>query len=146
MAFLLAGLIVPANIARLREAQPLHGGYSLVPSERLSFAQDEPLPPTVEETARELSRHGRVVYVEAEFFGGTGAQAAVGWEGGVVAYGPIRTQSPGEGYDGFDEVVEGDDWAVNRALGWLGVRPRGGSDAFAAIGLDRRRSWLLGAD
>jgi hypothetical protein len=146
MAFLLAGLVIPAHVGHPPAALPLRHGYALLRSERLSIVNDEALPPMLSETARKLSRRGRVVYAEAEFFGGTGAQAAVGWERGAVVYGPIRTQSRGEGFDGFDEVAELDDWAINRALRWLGVEPEAGLDAFATLGLGGRRSWLDEAD
>ena len=93
------------------------------------------LPADVSAAAAHASRHARVVYVEAEFFGGTGAQASLGWQDGRVALGPLRTQTPGEDFEGFEEVEARGDWAINRALVWLGVRGGKGTDAFEAVGL-----------
>ncbi len=82
------------------------------------------------------SAAGRIVYLEAEFFGGTGSQAAVGWEAGRIAFGPRLTQTPGEGRDGYEDVPDGADLAIDEALRWLGVSAEGGQDEFDALGLE----------
>lgn len=40
----------------------------------------------------ELSRRGPVAYVETDYFGGTGEQAAMVWENGEVISGPSRSR------------------------------------------------------
>jgi hypothetical protein len=79
--------------------------------------------------ARQLSRSAPVAYVETNYFGGAGSQAATVFSGGPrvlrrprAAYGPI-----------------------NEALRALGVPREGGYDPFDTLGLGRYRetgSWL----
>jgi hypothetical protein len=79
----------------------------------------------------ELSRGGRVAYVEAEFHGGDGEQRWMGWENGAAAH------EPEEGYG-----------AINAGLRWLGVERSDNADAFDTLGLGRHRSvddWLAEA-
>lgn len=89
---------------------------------------DYPAPEVVWLAAR-LSAGGRVVYVEAEFFGGVGEQYSVGWEGGAVAWGPLAAPD-----------------AINQALRWLGVTVEPDApDEFDTLGLGRHRfteRWL----
>lgn len=142
MSFLLAGLVVPRSIAPTPAVMHLRQDFVLLAREDVTLVAGHPLPADLDRSARDLSATGRVVYVEAEFFGGTGAQASIGWEHGGVALGPIRTQTPGEDYAGFEEASRPEDWAVTRALVWLGVDVTGHRDAFEALGLGTRRSWL----
>jgi hypothetical protein len=72
-----------------------------------------------EHMARALASAVRVVYIEAEFFGGKGNQAAVGWQGGVLSFGPRRTQMPMEDREGYTVVTDQDEMAINAG----GVRP-----------------------
>jgi len=77
-----------------------------------------------------ISTHGRVAYLEAEFFGGTGDQASAVWDRGELVLGPTVAPS-----------------AINHALGSIGVSP-GSSDEFDALELGRFRStddWLRAA-
>lgn len=86
------------------------------------------LPAALCRLCAELAVHGPVAYVEAESFGGQGAQAHVL----VPCAGPAGV------------VVVADD-AVNAALRWLGVTAADGRDEFATVGLDRNRdteAWL----
>ena len=80
---------------------------------------------------REVSTAGRVAYVETEYFGGGGAQAAAVWEAGQSIYGPkLGAVGP-----------------VNEALRLLGVVRTQTDDEFAVAGLHRHRSnddWLAG--
>jgi len=68
------------------------------------------------------SREGRIAYVEAEYFGGTGTQASMLWESGQAVGAPTVG-----------------DHAINAALHALGVVAEG-SDEFDALGLGRFRN------
>jgi len=68
------------------------------------------------------ARAKKIAYVEAEFFGGAGAQAAVVWEEGRLILGPIVAED-----------------AINQALRLLGVLKREHHDEFDALGLDLHR-------
>lgn len=73
--------------------------------------------------AAEWSRRGPVAYVETEYFGGIGDQAALVWEGGEVVYGPERAEMG----------------PINEALSRLGAERGGHLDLFEAVGLRRHR-------
>src|SRR5690348_7710118 len=61
-------------------------------SASLSVAPDYyDLLPEVVELGQELPESGPVGYMNLEFHGGTGFHEAVGWEGGLVAWGPDFT-------------------------------------------------------
>jgi hypothetical protein len=77
----------------------------------------------VESVALRLSALGPVAYVETDYHGGTGAQAAVAWHRGVVVL-PPRMSEMGP---------------INDALVTLGVARHGYFDEFEAVGLDLRR-------
>ncbi len=75
-----------------------------------------------------LSANGKVAYVEAEFFGGEGAQAC-------VLFSESKSLSP--------PLVDRD--AINHALRWLGVQRDPSNDEFTVAGLGRHRNtadWL----
>jgi hypothetical protein len=90
-----------------------------------------------EQTARAVGSAVRVVYIEAEFFGGTGNQAAIGWEGGVLSFGPLRTQMPMGDREGYTVVADQDEMAINVALRWLGVTRSELRDEFDTVGIGR---------
>ena len=141
MSFALAGIIAPAaGAARLRDAIPLRGGYVIQIRSRACLLNGRPLDEEVREAAVAASAAGAVVYLESEHFGGTGAEAALGWRDGELILGPVREQSPGEGFEGFDEVERPD--AVNNALRWLGVARGAHGSEFEALGLGDRRRWV----
>lgn len=82
------------------------------------------------------SQRGPVAYVEAEFAGGVGHQAAAVWLGGQRSWGPR-----------FDSVFEGprERWPINAALVEVGVEPGPWVDLFAELGLHVERNtagWL----
>jgi hypothetical protein len=82
----------------------------------------------VELLAIQLSARSRVAYVEAEYFGGAGGQAAAVFEGGQLILGPLfekdaTSKSP-----------------ISRALHTLGVHASAGLDEFDTVGLGRHRS------
>ncbi|MGN9813246.1 hypothetical protein ACTMSW_28310 [Micromonospora sp. BQ11] len=94
------------------------------------------LSPALTEVLVRWSRRGPVAYVEAEFSGGAGHQAAAVWLGGTLSWGPR-----------FDAAFDGprDDWPINAALVELGVEPGRWIDPFAEVGLHVERStegWL----
>lgn len=80
---------------------------------------------------RELSRRGRVAYVEAEYHGGDGEQRSIVWNDGEV----------------WREAEESS-FAINSALVSLGVARAEGADPFDTLGLGRHRSvddWIAAA-
>src|SRR5262245_35252043 len=80
------------------------------------------LPEAIAFMGKNLSSGGCVAYVEAEFFGGDGTQAAMIWENGNSRGEPFVEQH-----------------AINAALRALGVSVGGAFDEFDAIGLGRHR-------
>jgi hypothetical protein len=71
----------------------------------------------------EMSRGGPVAYVETDYFGGSGDQAAMVWEDGEVLSEPRKTRLG----------------AINDALLRLGVEKGDADDRFDALGLGRHR-------
>ena len=98
---------------------------------QLAGFSDPEMPPALAAACAGASSLGALAYVEAEFFGGDGAQAAVVWERGSVAL----------------EVVDDEnnpppilDAAINRALRRLAVQRRScQQDEFDLLGLGRVR-------
>jgi hypothetical protein len=72
---------------------------------------------------RETCSNGDMAYVEAQFFGGAGTQAGVGWRDGQIAHGPVMARD-----------------AINQALRFLGVTANDGKDEFDTVGLGKHRS------
>jgi hypothetical protein len=79
--------------------------------------------------AAELSATGTVVFVETDYIGGPGRQAAAVWADGRLTFGPVLTG---------DESIIGTG-AIDQALGWLGVTGDEQRDAFDELGLGRFR-------
>ena len=78
--------------------------------------------PKIEALLVTASVRGKAAYIEAEYFGGKGIQAAVLAERSVILGGPIRSPH-----------------AINEALSFLGVSRAGATDEFEAVGLGDRR-------
>ena len=93
------------------------------------------------ELAEAASMWGSVAYVHAEFQGG-GFQAAVGWVGGQIAFGPRFTAtSQSEAEEDYYEVIPPPvRMAIDEALAFLGVIADDGMDEFDTVGLGRHRS------
>ncbi|WP_067275217.1 hypothetical protein [Mitsuaria sp. 7] len=73
----------------------------------------------------ELSRGGRVMYFETDYFGGAGTQGTVLFDGGRLAYGPRSSERIGP---------------INEALALLGVTVQAPArDAFDTLGLGSKR-------
>jgi hypothetical protein len=83
-----------------------------------------------------------IAYVETEYFGGDGEQAAAVWEAGQITFGPLRTRTP----EDTSPLLDG---AINQALRMLGVVRVEAIDEFAALGLGRYRNnedWIAAID
>ena len=83
---------------------------------------------------RRESTEGPIVYVEADFFGGSGMQGAVCFDDGTV-----RWSSPPQ------MLGRGGPTPISAALRMLGVNAPGHRDEFDAVGLGRHREtpdWL----
>jgi hypothetical protein len=80
------------------------------------------LSPELEEWALRISKAGLVAYIEAEFFGGSGNQSALCWNGVSRMLGPVHEQK-----------------AINRVLKLLGVNKGNSHDEFDAVGLGKHR-------
>ena len=86
------------------------------------------LPEKIQNICTRLSVDGRLAYVEAEFFGGLGTQAAVVWTNGIISGVPMLGPN-----------------AIDQALRSIGVIATKGVDEFDTLGLGRHRDiegWL----
>jgi hypothetical protein len=83
---------------------------------------DAVLPETLARTGRSLSYQSKLIYVEAEFFGGESGQAAALFDQGKAVGAAITAPD-----------------AINAALRWLGVQPGLDGDEFDAAGLGAKR-------
>lgn len=90
-------------------------GHDLVPG-------FEKLSTPLAELLRDVSEETSVSYVEAEFWGGVGAQSAVIWEKREVVFQSMSSQD-----------------AINQVLRRLGIEAKGAIDEFAAVNLGRNR-------
>lgn len=75
------------------------------------------------------STHGAVAYVEADYTGGVGTQAAQVWDAGSVALGPLRLA--------VGDPIPPEGSPISRALRQLGVDRGEHADEFEAVGLNR---------
>jgi len=118
--------------------EPLAGGDEPAPFEHL-----ERLTARLGAWAEEQSRLFPVAYVETDYFGGDGWQAAMAWVGDRAVFGPVRTSDLwAAGKLALTPLLEG---AVNQAVRLLGVERGAVRDEFDALGLGRHRSnesWL----
>jgi hypothetical protein len=71
-----------------------------------------------------MSMHGPIAYIETEYFGGAGTQAAAVWLDGRLLMSPVNARRG----------------PINRALRHLGVRFTWPRDAFQDVGLHRYRN------
>ena len=90
------------------------------------------LSPGMAEVASAWSKRGPVAYVETDYFGGTGDQAAVVFQDGRIVFGPEKGK--------FGAVREALPGPVSAALRRVGVERGEAYDEFAAAGLHRHRS------
>src|SRR4051794_16059797 len=87
-----------------------------------------------EEIARAVAGTARVIYIEAECFGGTGSQAAVGWQRGVVRFRPRRTQTPTE--------TERATPSSSTTTRWRSTSPFAGSESLVLSDPTRSTRWV----
>ncbi len=76
------------------------------------------------------SREGPVVYIETEYFGGTGSQAAAAFVDGEMVFAD---------HDADTRDTKRRDGPINKALRLLGVPASGDRDEFDTLGLGRFR-------
>ncbi|MFB9205037.1 hypothetical protein ACFFV7_27845 [Nonomuraea spiralis] len=89
------------------------------------------MSPGFAERLKDWSRGGHIAYVEADFWGGDGTQAAALWENGRQSWGPE--------YASIQVGPPREDWPINAALARLGVVRAGASDLFDTVGLGQER-------
>jgi hypothetical protein len=144
MTHIIEGLIVPTEIAeRISEehAVPVSlnaAGVAFIPMtdvllDRLATRfpnatghappEFSKLSPSAVLWLEQLSVTGRVAYIETEYFGGVGAQAAAVWDGGKIIFGPRQA----------------DIGPINDALRVLGITRTQTQDEFDVAGLGRHR-------
>ena len=121
---------------------PLRQGFGLVPmtGEVLDAVDDGTpaglpgfwkLPGGLDCLLCSWSTRGPMAYVEAEYFGGVGTQAAAVWDGGALAFGPVVI--------GEAEPVPASGTPISQALARLGVVRGDHHDEFEAAGLGQER-------
>jgi hypothetical protein len=139
MAYVTSGLMMPSeSVVPDVQTMPMLGGFSFLPTPESQHNSEAGLDHAEWAAKVAADIDGKVVYIEAEFFGGVGSQAAMGWDRGKPDFGPLRTQTEGEDRAGF-ESTSAEHMAINAALRWLGVAAAPLKDEFATIGLDRLR-------
>lgn len=112
--------LVPATrevIAAAGEGEKVHGFYHATT--------------TLVRALERASERGPLVYVETEYFGGAGGQAALVLRGG-------RCESVSSSIE--DEEIGNDESSISTALRAIGVERGAAHDEFAAIDLGRHRS------
>lgn len=118
--------LIPLSDDSLDAVHAVYGGDVEVPG----FEQ---LVGGIVSCACELSKESPVVYLETEYFGGAGGQAAALFRGGALVFAhPSIDDSDGT----MNPQAE---YAIDVALRELGVVKGDAFDEFAAIGLDRHR-------
>lgn len=123
------------RLAQGKALVPLPGGTEAgadFPFLPLTDEGVEQMPAPIAAICREFSANGRIAYVEAEYFGGEGVQAAVLWEKGL----PVGD-------------IERSHDAINRVLRVLGVDAGAALDEFEALNLGQHRQtdkWALDRD
>jgi hypothetical protein len=92
---------------------------------------------------KQLGVNKPVAYVETEYFGGLGTQAAVVWDRGEITLGPHLLDT--DSFQRGRNMPAMSESPINRALRYLGVHRGDARDEFEAIGLHRGREnddWL----
>jgi hypothetical protein len=83
MTGIIAGPPVASRLGEGADVMPLRGGYRIRVRATACLLNGEPLPSSLGAVASRASVGGAAVYLESEYFGGTGAEAAVGWFDGL---------------------------------------------------------------
>jgi hypothetical protein len=124
----------PCNLAQGLAFLPLRDEdiYDLISQPQTEFTEGfNYLSTQLSSVLAAASKEGPLAYIETEYFGGDGAQGAVVFSDGAIAFGPKSAeQGP-----------------INEALRMLGVTVSAPhSDEFQAVGLQRHRhteDWLV---
>jgi len=140
---------LPQNLALLPVTQAFADDveHAQSSSAKLAFDQFTVLTSALADLAKDLSKRAPIVYVETEYFGGQGAQAAVVWKNGEVVFGPLVTKNIDEGQQCVFTTSLSDE-AINQAMRNIGVVATNARDEFDIVGLGRYRSnddWLKAA-
>ena len=112
---LLQGLIIVPLTVVVREET----GIPLLP---LTPEDDSKLPAALDKLGRQVSKLGKVGYIEAEIFGGSGNQAGIVWDKQARIWGPVISSG-----------------SINDVLKILSVEKGPHLDEFAALDLGRHR-------
>ena len=92
------------------------------------------LVPALESVLKDKSRLGPLAYIETDYFGGSGTQAAILYDREKVVLGPLQQETVWTG----TEYQSGDD-AINPVLQRMGVHRGRARDEFDALQLGSHR-------
>jgi len=140
-AFLAKAEVFAEAAKHLRSAHviPLAQGYALLPvtdavAEEAGgdpaskgaepFSEFWMLTTPLVQLGEQWSHLGKIAYFETDYFGGGGHQAAIVWNRGEVALGPMKGRLG----------------PINRVLRYMGVDRSTSDDEFSALGLQRYRN------
>ncbi|MFK7969119.1 MAG: hypothetical protein AB8F95_02075 [Bacteroidia bacterium] len=133
----------------LAHAIKLPQGFAMIPIsidlvEDMEELEDKPktheksplgsLPPTLHQYLLANSRQSEIAYIETEYFGGTGHQAAILYKDQNIALGPLITEN------NYWEKDSEDQQAINAILSKMGVWCNQDKDEFEMLGLGKWRS------
>lgn len=99
------------------------------------YADFHRLTPALIALLEAQSKNTRLAYIETDYFGGPGTQAAILFADGKPAQGPLKTEDAwDQENNAFVQTPEGER-AINAVLKQLGVYRKGGLDEFDTIKL-----------
>ena len=125
--------LIPLTIRLHEDIDELVNSHQPEPFDEFSY-----LSASVVEAIIQSSHAGALAYIETDYFGGVGSQAAVLWDGGKIASGPHKHTVYGD--VATQDSKESGILAINLVLKNLGVWCKANQDEFDAIGLSRFRS------
>jgi hypothetical protein len=134
-AFLPINDDVLTNLRTVLARSPEAAGSSCDPPPGWDWKICPMLLPEEVRFARWFSHQDLIAWVETDYFGGVGFQAATAWLCGEAIVGPLQTGSETSVHDG----------AINQALRCIGVSCEPGGDEFDALRLGWHRDnekWL----
>ncbi|MEM1223990.1 MAG: hypothetical protein AAGH40_14665 [Verrucomicrobiota bacterium] len=131
------------------QAVPAKQGLSFIPlSDTLIDKMgdsSQPYPPfqhlteNIERKLRNYSADCPIAYVETEYFGGTGSQAAVSWINSDIDFPATISETTWD--DATQSFSHSAGRPINQALDCIGVEAADGLDEFDSIGLGDVRSF-----
>lgn len=121
-------VVLPQGFALIPVTRALHEDVIELFGEDLASPHGElvTLSTALERVASDASHGAQLAYIETDYFGGRGTQAAIGWENGAVACGPLLSGSHAR--------------PINAVLAWMGAVANTGSDEFDALKLGNYRN------